>query len=91
MATVITKEATAPVPEPEHPETIIIDLGRQSRKRVRKLRKGKGRLMVKIEDAISDLRTQGVVEEGAQTVVVVVREEFSVRGIFDDDDEDDDD
>ena len=54
--------------------TVIVDLGRQSKKRVKKLRKGAGRLMTDVEAAIEDLRERGVVAADAQTVVVIVRE-----------------
>jgi len=42
--------------------------------------------MEKVEDAIVDLQAEGVLEANVQTVVVVVREEFSLSGIFDNDD-----
>jgi hypothetical protein len=64
----------------------VLDLGEQKKKRVKKLRKGEGRLMEKVEDAIADLQAEGVLEAKVQTVVVVVREEFSLSGVFDNDD-----
>jgi len=64
----------------------VLDLGEQKKKRVKKLRRGEGRLMEKVEDAIVDLQAEGVLEANVQTVVVVVREEFSLSGIFDNDD-----
>ncbi len=69
----------------------IIDLGEHSRKRVRRLKRGKGRLMEKVEDAIADLKHQGVLSADAQTLVVLVREEMSLSRMFDNDDDDDDD
>ena len=67
----------------------VLDLGEQKKKRIKKLRKGEGRLMEKVEDAISDLQGEGILDAKVQTVVVVVREEFSLTGMFDDDDDDD--
>lgn len=61
--------------EEESQPTVIIDLGRHSKKRVKKLRKGAGRLMTDVEAAIDELRERGVVAEGAQPVVVLVREQ----------------
>ncbi len=74
-------------------EMVLLDLGEQSRRRVRRLRRGEGRLMEKIEDAVADLEEQGVVKPGAQTVVVIVRQEmdFGLGGMFAGDDDDDDD
>jgi hypothetical protein len=64
--------------------TVIIDLGRQTPKRVKKLRKGGGRLMTDVEAAIADLRERGVVAENAQPVVVIVREreEQPLKGLM---------
>lgn len=69
----------------------VIDIGEHSRRRVRRLRRGEGRLMEKVEDAVASLQGNGVLSEGAQTVVVVVRQESSVGGWFDRDEDDDDD
>jgi len=68
----------------------VIDLGEHSRRRVRRLRRGEGRLMERVEDAVVALTENGVLSAGAQTVVVVVRQEASL-GLFGDDDDDDDD
>jgi hypothetical protein len=67
----------------------VLDMGEQSRKRIKRLRRGEGRLMDKVEDAIADLQTQGVVGTQVQTVVVVVREEVTFSSIFRDSDDDD--
>lgn len=71
----------------------VVDLGEHSRRRVRRLRRGEGRLMERVEDAVAALQENGVLASEAQTVVVVVRQEPSL-GLFrdrDDDDDDDDD
>ncbi|WP_438022411.1 hypothetical protein [Sorangium sp. So ce233] len=53
----------------------IIDLGKKSRKRVKKLRKGRpGGLMSKVQEVIEQLRQAGSVPASAHTVVVIVRE-----------------
>ncbi len=69
----------------------VVDLGEHSRKRIKRLRRGRGRLMSKVEGVIEDLQEEGVLASGAQTVVVVVREEPSLMGLWQDDDDDDDD
>jgi len=68
----------------------VIDLGEHSRRRVRRLRRGEGRLMERVEDAVAALTENGVLSAGAQTVVVVVKQEASL-GLFGNDDDDDDD
>jgi hypothetical protein len=61
----------------------VLDLGEQNRKRIKRLRRGQGKLMGKVEDAVTDLQNQGVLGKQVQTVVVVIREEVSgVRSLF---------
>jgi hypothetical protein len=69
----------------------VLDLGEHSRKRVRRLRRGEGKLMEKVEDAIETLHDEGVLDGKVQTVVVVVRQEQRLSDMFRDDDDDDDD
>ncbi len=78
--------------EPTKGIVCVIDLGEQTRRRVRRLRRGEGRLMERVEDAVTALQDNGVLAREVQTVVVVVKQEPSFAGLFgDDDDEDDDD
>ena len=65
----------------------IIDVGTQSRKRIKKLKRGEGKLMSKIDDIVQDLIDEKVVPAGAATVVVIVKQEKSIMGMFDDDDD----
>jgi hypothetical protein len=60
----------------EAPQATVFDLGRQKRKRVRQLRKGKGPLLEDIKLAVQEMKSTGVVPEDAHTVVVVVREKL---------------
>jgi Family of unknown function (DUF6200) len=53
---------------------IVIDLGKHSRKRVKNLRKGTGRLADEVNGCLAELRMAGTVSPNAQTVVVVVRQ-----------------
>lgn len=60
---------------------IVIDMGKKSRKAVRKLRKGKdGRLMRRVEDAVEHLKENGAVADGTQVIVVVVKQKPKRRG-----------
>lgn len=83
-----TKPAAPPAEQEERGIVCVIDLGEHSRRRVRRLRRGEGRLMERVEDAVAALQENGVLSENAQTVVVVVRQE---KSMFDGDDDDDDD
>ena len=61
---------------------IVLDLGKQRRKRIRDLRRGEGRLMDEITASIEELRTAGALAADAQAVVVIVRERRrKVRGL----------
>ncbi|MCP4397938.1 MAG: hypothetical protein GY801_11660 [bacterium] len=54
---------------------IIVDLGKQKRKQVKKLRKGKpGKLMDDVHDCLEELKANDVIGESAQPVIIVVRE-----------------
>ena len=53
---------------------VIIDLGKHRRKRIKGLRKGKGRLVEDVDGCLDELRASGTISAGAQTVIVVVRE-----------------
>jgi len=81
------------------PGLVMVELdGLQSQKQVRRLRKGRGKLVGRIEDIVDELTRDGTVKAGAQPVVVVVRERpnlpwplSSMASNLDDDDDDDDD
>jgi uncharacterized protein (UPF0335 family) len=53
---------------------LVVDIGkRQSTKRIRQLRKGRGRLLDKINDTVQELQSKGAIKKDAQPVVIVVR------------------
>ena len=57
--------------------SILVDLGRRSAKRIKQLRKGKGKLMKDVEQTIDELMSSGQLDETAQPVIVIVREKPS--------------
>lgn len=57
---------------PNAPESVLLDLGRQSRKKVRKLRRGEGSLYDDVQEAVDNLKKAGTIAPDAQTVIVVV-------------------
>jgi hypothetical protein len=57
------------------PQVVVVDLGkRQSRKNIKRLRKGRGKLMPRVERIVDELVQAGTVKADAQPVVIVVRE-----------------
>jgi hypothetical protein len=87
----VTAETTLEKPADAVSELCVVDLGEHSKKSIKKLRHGEGRLMDKVEDAILSLREEGILGASSQAVVIVVREETRIDSLFDDDDDDDDD
>ncbi len=81
-ATVASKPSKKPAAAPSaSSNTIVLDMGSKTRKQIRKLRKGKsGRLMNRVEEAISHLRENGALTEGAQPIVIVVKQKARRRG-----------
>jgi len=79
-----------PVEKSDKPQIVVVDLGRrQTAKQVRRLRRGRGKLMAHVEGIVNDLVTAGTVKATAQPIVIVVREDMPL--LFDIDDEDEED
>jgi hypothetical protein len=73
-------------------QIVIVDFGEaQSSQQVRRLRKGKGRLVNKVERIMAELVADGTVKSAAHPVVIVVRELPSPFWPFGESDDDDDD
>jgi hypothetical protein len=53
---------------------IIIDLGKKSRKQIRRAREGTGKLMDAINVTLDELRAQGTIKPDAQPVLLIVRQ-----------------
>lgn len=64
---------------------IVIDLGKKKRKLVRQLRKGRGKLIERVNGVVDELRSAGSLAAESRPVIVVVREKKRRRaglGIF---------
>jgi len=53
---------------------LILDLGKQKKKKIKKMRKGQGVLMGKVQDTLTSLRANGALDVNARPVIIVVRE-----------------
>jgi uncharacterized protein DUF6200 len=73
--------AAEQVPKPQ-PATgpLIVDLGKKSRKNVKRLRDGKGKLMNEVQGVLSELRANGKLSSDAQPVLIIVRQRPRRRG-----------
>jgi len=56
------------------PEPIIVDLGKQKKNKIRRLRNGKGDLFSKVLETHAQLEARGVTGEATGPVIVVVNE-----------------
>jgi hypothetical protein len=59
---------------PKAGELCVVDMGKFSKKQIRRLRRGEGKLMTKAERVVADLKANGVLAKDANTVVLVVRQ-----------------
>jgi hypothetical protein len=76
MATVIDEPASARAHKPgikAENGLLLVDLGKKSRKQIKRLRKGQGKLVDEVNRCLQELRSAGTATE-SQPVVVVVRE-----------------
>jgi hypothetical protein len=60
---------------------IVLDMGKKSRKLIRRLRKGRGKLMDRVNGVIQDLKTDGSINASAQPIIIVIRQRAK-RSVF---------
>ena len=53
---------------------LLVDLGKKSRKQIKRLRKGTGKLVNDVQQCLQELQTSGTLPESAKPVVLIVRE-----------------
>lgn len=74
---------TAQTPEKDEKSVVVIDIGkRYRRKHVRRLRKGRGRLMRKLEGLLGDLREDKSLGDNVKPIVVVVKQKRRKGRLF---------
>lgn len=57
---------------------LVVDIGKKQRaKRIRELRKGRGKLFDKVTELIAELQSSGTVKADVQPLVIVVRRKES--------------
>jgi hypothetical protein len=62
-------------------QIIVLDFGKQRAKRIKRLRKGRGRLMEDVKAAVQEVEEAGTIPAGSPVVVVVVKQRPQ-RGLF---------
>lgn len=63
-------------------DPILIDFGKQKRSRVKKLRRGEGRLMNDVGQALAELRDGGEIGKDVQPVIIIVERKARKNGWF---------
>jgi hypothetical protein len=61
---------------------VVIEFGKKSKKSIRQMGEGRGRLFSEITAAVTDLKSNGTISAGAQPVIVVVKQKPQKRGLF---------
>ena len=59
---------------------LILDMGSRSKKQIKRLRKGRGRLMENLQDTLDALRSEGQLSS-ENPVVIVVKEKRKSKGL----------
>jgi hypothetical protein len=73
--------AKAPAPAAEKP-MVIVDLGKRSKKQIKRLKRGDGRLMDRVSNTVDQLRAEQEIDPKAEVVVFVVKQKDKRKGIF---------
>jgi hypothetical protein len=63
----------------QEPSPLVVDLGKHSRKRISRLRKGRGRLIKDVQRTIDELKRVKQIDEAAQPIVFIVRQKKRTR------------
>lgn len=63
-------------------DSVILDLGKQKKKKIKQLRKGRGPLFAKVADAQAQLKAGNMTGEEAGSVIVVVKKKTKKKWPF---------
>jgi hypothetical protein len=59
---------------------VVLDLGKKKRRDIKRLRKGRGRLMDRLNETLDGLKDEGTIAESSQPIVVIIRERPRRKG-----------
>ena len=68
-----------PEPAASSKDPILVDLGRKSRKSIKRLRDGEGKLLAEIQGTVDELKANGTIADSAQPLIILVREKRTAR------------
>jgi hypothetical protein len=59
---------------------VVLDFGRKKRRDIKRLRKGRGRLMRRLNETLDGLKEEGTISASSQPIVVIVRQRPQRKG-----------
>lgn len=59
---------------------VVLDFGKKKRRDIKRLRKGRGRLMARLNETLGGLKEDGTIDAASQPIVVVVRQRPRRKG-----------
>lgn len=63
-------------------QIVFLDFGSRSKSKIKRLRKGQGRLMDRVKETVAELAHDETIPANSPVVVVVVKQRRKSRGIF---------
>lgn len=73
----------ATLSNPPTDKVLVVDIGKkQSKKRIKNLREGRGALFNKVLETLNELKADGTIDATAKPVVIVVRERPKAAASF---------
>jgi hypothetical protein len=66
-------EKTAP--QPSTPRYVVLNMGRQKRKKIKQLKRGEGALLDAVNESVAEMKSDGTLSSEPDLVVVVVVKE----------------
>lgn len=64
-------------------QTLILNFGSRSKRRIKELRRGEGRLLERVNEAVAEFRRDGTLDAASPVVIVVVKERNEEsKGLF---------
>lgn len=76
------KDTTKKTDDSSTGQTIVLDFGSKSRRKIKRLRKGQGALMDRVNETVAELKHNQSIPASAAVVVVVVKQRNRNKGIF---------
>ncbi len=61
---------------------VILDLGKKSKKQIKKLKSGSGKLMESVQKTLAELEAQSAISDAVQPVIVIIQKKPAKKGML---------